>query len=256
MISTHDIHKSYNAIEVLRGISVEFPARKITTIVGASGAGKTTLLQIIASLEKADSGTVTFDGVNITKFKDKQLSAFRNRKIGLVFQQHNLLPEFSILENVMLPALIAGRSKSAARRDAREWLERLGLGDRLDHKPSQLSGGECQRASVARAMINRPPVILADEPSGSLDTENRRILHQIFFDLRDEFGTTFVIVTHDESLAADSDRIVRLRDGMIDEIVDAMAPVSVEEPLQEETGIEDKPVENNTIENILPSEQQ
>lgn len=222
MIIANNIHKSYGNVEVLRGISLEIPDGKISTIVGPSGAGKTTLLQILASIEKADSGTVTYGRENISKLKDKALSHFRNQNIGLVFQQHRLLPEFNIVENVMMPALIAGKTKNEAKKAATEWLTRLGLADRLTHRPSELSGGECQRASVARAMINNPQVILADEPTGSLDSENRQRLHRIFFDLRDEFGTTFVIVTHDETLAADSDRIIRLKDGMIEEIKDTI----------------------------------
>ena len=220
MIKIDNINKSYNKVKVLNGVTLDIPDGRITTIVGASGAGKTTLLQIMASLEKADSGTVKYDDIQITRLKDKALSRFRNRHIGLVFQQHRLLPEFTIVENVMMPALIAGESHSKARQSAEKWLTRLGLEDRLSHRPGELSGGECQRASVARAMINNPKVILADEPTGSLDTENRQHLHNIFFDLRNEFGTTFVIVTHDETLAADSDLIVRLRDGVIDEIID------------------------------------
>lgn len=232
MIEVKDIHKSYNNIHVLKGISLHIPSGKITTIVGASGAGKTTLLQIMASLEKADRGSVVYDSADVTAMREKELAAFRNRKIGLVFQQHRLLPEFTIVENVMMPALIAGKSKSEARKSAEQWLERLGLGHRLTHRPGELSGGECQRASVARAMINRPDVILADEPTGSLDSENRSQIHRIFFDLRDEFGTTFAIVTHDESLAADSDRIVRLKDGQIESITDAeKSPEPSEEEL-------------------------
>lgn len=213
MITVEDIHKSYGNVEVLRGISLNIPKGKISTILGPSGAGKTTLLQIMASLEKADRGTVTYEGVDITHMKDRRLSAFRNANIGLVFQQHRLLPEFTALENVMMPALIQGKSNKEAHRLASDWLHRLGLEDRADHRPSQMSGGECQRASVARAMINNPKVILADEPTGSLDSENKLRLHKIFFDLRDEFGTTFAIVTHDETLAADSDLIIRLKDG-------------------------------------------
>lgn len=229
MIEVIDIYKSYNNVRVLNGVSLSIPAGKITAIVGASGAGKTTLLQIIASLEKADAGRVLFDGKEITRLKDRELSRFRNKTIGLVFQQHRLLPEFTIVENVMMPALIAGISRGKARAMAQKWLEKLGLGDRLKHRPSELSGGECQRASVARAMINDPDVILADEPTGSLDTANRQQLYKIFFDLRDELGTTFAIVTHDESLAADSDRVVRLRDGLIDEIIDAPQPLVTED---------------------------
>lgn len=220
MIKVSDIHKSYGNVEVLRGISLDIPRHSVTTIVGASGAGKTTLLQIMASLEKADRGSVSYDGRVITTLNDRELSRFRNRNIGLVFQQHRLLPEFNIVENVAMPALIAGVSKRQAKEMAAEWLSRLGLEHRLSHRPSQLSGGECQRASVARAMINNPAIILADEPSGSLDSENRMQLHKVFFDLRDKYGTTFAIVTHDESLAADSDRIIRLKDGQIEEIIE------------------------------------
>ena len=220
MIVTEGISKTYNNIEVLRNVSITIPDHKITTIIGASGAGKTTLRQIIASLEKPTAGRVTYNDTDITKLKDKELSRFRNRNIGLVFQQHRLLPEFSILENVMMPALIDRRPKAEAKKEAAEWLDRLGLSHRLSHRPSELSGGECQRASVARALINHPLFILADEPSGSLDTENRRRLHRIFFDLRNEFGTSFAIVTHDETLTADSDRVIRLKDGAVEEITD------------------------------------
>lgn len=221
MITVNDIHKSYNTIEVLRGITLSVRSHKLTTIVGPSGAGKTTLLQIMASLERADSGTVRYGDVDITKLNDRELSTLRNTRIGLVFQFHRLLPEFSILENVMMPALIAHTPRDKAAAEARTLLDRLGLGHRLDHRPTQLSGGECQRASVARALINNPDVVLADEPSGSLDSENRRNLHRALFDLRDEFGTTFVIVTHDESLAADSDTVIHLVDGRIQSIIDA-----------------------------------
>lgn len=221
MIIVNDIHKSYNTVEVLRGITLSVRRGKVTTIVGPSGAGKTTLLQIMASLERADSGSVKYGDIDITRLKDRELSAFRNTRIGLVFQAHRLLPEFTILENVMIPALIAHTPRRRAEADARQLLERLGLGARLEHRPGQLSGGECQRASVARALINNPDVILADEPSGSLDSENRRNLHRAFFDLRDELGTTFVIVTHDENLAADSDTVVHLVDGRIESILDA-----------------------------------
>lgn len=215
MISVRNIHKSYGGIEALAGVTFDVAPSKLTTIVGASGAGKSTLLQIMGSLEKADSGEVLYEGTDITRVGEKELSRLRNKYIGLVFQQHRLLPEFNIVENVMMPALIGGVSRAKARRMATEWLSRLGLADRLSHRPSELSGGECQRASVARAMINNPRVILADEPSGSLDTANRKVLHDTFFDLRDSFGTTFVIVTHDESLAANSDMIIRLKDGRI-----------------------------------------
>lgn len=218
MFSVVDIHKSYGTVEVLKGISLDIPRGRITSIVGPSGAGKTTLLQIMASLERPDSGKVLFNDKDISGLNDKALSRLRNRSIGLVFQQHRLLPEFTIVENVMMPALIGGKPTRKARAEAEEWLVRLGLEHRLTHRPAELSGGECQRASVARAMINRPDIILADEPSGSLDSENRQALHKIFFDLRDDFGITFAIVTHDESLASDSDIIVRLRDGLIESV--------------------------------------
>lgn len=218
MITARDIHKSYNQVEVLRGVSLAIRRNRLTTIVGPSGAGKTTLLQIIASLEPADSGSVLYGDTDITRLKDKALSRFRNTRIGLVFQNHRLLPEFSILENTMMPALILGKGRRAAEAEARKLLTRMGLGNRVEHRPAELSGGECQRASVARALINRPDVILADEPTGSLDSENRRQLHRIFFDLRDELGTTFAIVTHDENLAADSDTVIHLKDGLIEKI--------------------------------------
>lgn len=219
MIAVDNIHKSYNAIKVLRGVTLTVDRGKITTIVGPSGAGKTTLLQIMASLERADSGSVRYGDTDITRLKDKELSAFRNRSIGLVFQQHRLLPEFSILENVMMPALIGHTPRRRAEDDARRLLDRMGLSHRLDHRPAELSGGENQRASVARALVNNPGIILADEPSGSLDSENRQKLHRTFFDLRDDLGTTFVIVTHDESLAADSDTIIHLVDGRVESVI-------------------------------------
>lgn len=221
MIIVQDIHKSYNNVEVLRGITLSVRRGKVTTIVGPSGAGKTTLLQIVGSLEPVDRGTVMYGDTDITTLKDKELSRFRNKNIGLVFQAHRLLPEFTIMENAMMPALIARTPVRQAEQEARKLLERLGLGHRLNHRPSQLSGGENQRASVARALINHPSIVLADEPTGSLDTENRRQLHRIFFDLRDELGTTFAIVTHDENLAADSDTVIHLRDGLIESIYDA-----------------------------------
>lgn len=221
MIIVQDIHKSYNNVEVLRGITLSVRRGKVTTIVGPSGAGKTTLLQIVGSLEPVDRGTVMYGDTDITTLKDKELSRFRNKNIGLVFQAHRLLPEFTIMENAMMPALIARTPVRQAEQEARKLLERLGLGHRLNHRPGQLSGGENQRASVARALINHPSIVLADEPTGSLDTENRRQLHRIFFDLRDELGTTFAIVTHDENLAADSDTVIHLRDGLIESIYDA-----------------------------------
>ncbi|MBO5084390.1 MAG: ABC transporter ATP-binding protein [Bacteroidaceae bacterium] len=215
MIQLHDIRKSFGSLQVLKGIDLTINQGEIVSIVGPSGAGKTTLLQIIGTLDHADSGRVLFDGVDVSVYNEKQLSAFRNRHIGFVFQFHQLLPEFSAVENVMMPALIAGASMADARRRAMEMLDFLGLIDRATHKPAELSGGEKQRVAVARALVNRPQVLLADEPSGSLDTQNKAELHQLFFDLRREMGQTFIIVTHDEELAATTDRTIRLRDGLI-----------------------------------------
>lgn len=218
MIELTDIHKSFGSVEVLRGISLQVSEHVVTSIVGPSGAGKTTLLQILGTLDRPDSGRVVYDGMDISSLGDARLSAFRNANIGFVFQTHRLLPEFSLLENVMMPALISGKSQKAARQRAEELLVRLGLSDRFTHKPAALSGGEAQRGAVARALVNNPRVVLADEPSGSLDSANRRELHKLFFDLCRDFGTTFVIVTHDESLAADSHCIVRIEDGRISNI--------------------------------------
>lgn len=218
MIKLHDIHKSYGKVEILRGIDLDLHRGEIVSIVGPSGAGKTTLLHIIGSLDRPDSGTVEFEGKDIFKMSDNQLARWRNASIGFVFQFHQLLPEFTMLENVALPALIGGMSRNEAMKRAQELIDYLGLTDRASHKPSELSGGERQRAAVARALVNRPGVVLADEPSGSLDSVNRRELHRLFFDLRRDLGQTFVIVTHDESLAADTDRIIQMRDGLIHEI--------------------------------------
>ena len=215
MIQLHDIHKSFGSVQVLKGIDLTINQGEIVSIVGPSGAGKTTLLQIIGTLDRADSGRVLFDGVDVSLYNEKLLSAFRNEHIGFVFQFHQLLPEFSAVENVMMPALIKGDSMADARRRAMEMLEFLGLTDRADHKPAELSGGEKQRVAVARALVNRPQVILADEPSGSLDTQNKEELHRLFFDLRRDLGQTFIIVTHDESLAATTDRTIHLRDGLV-----------------------------------------
>lgn len=215
MIQLHDIHKSFGSLQVLKGIDLSINQGEIVSIVGPSGAGKTTLLQIIGTLDRADSGRVLFDGVDVSLYNEKQLSAFRNEHIGFVFQFHQLLPEFSAVENVMMPALIKGDSMADARRRAMEMLDFLGLTDRATHKPAELSGGEKQRVAVARALVNRPQVILADEPSGSLDTQNREELHRLFFDLRRDLGQTFIIVTHDESLATTTDRTIHLRDGMV-----------------------------------------
>jgi len=215
MISTKGITKSYGELKVLKGIDIEIKAREVVAIVGASGAGKTTLLQIIGTLDRPDNGLITYNGTDISKLKGKALAAFRNNNIGFVFQFHQLLPEFTALENVCIPAYIAGRSKSEAETRASEILGFLSLSDRLEHKPSELSGGEQQRVAVARALINNPSVILADEPSGNLDSENKNELHKLFFKLRDTFGQTFVIVTHDRQLANMSDRILQIKDGLI-----------------------------------------
>ncbi len=215
MIQLSDIHKKFDRLEVLKGVSLEIANSEVVAIVGPSGAGKTTLLQIMGSLERPDSGKVFYDGTDIFKLSDKKLAAFRNRNIGFVFQFHSLLPEFSLEENVALPALIGGEKRETAMSRARELLDYMGLTERLLHKPAQLSGGERQRAAVARALINNPGVILADEPSGSLDSANRAELHRLFFDLRRDRGQSFVIVTHDESLAASADRTIHLLDGKI-----------------------------------------
>jgi lipoprotein-releasing system ATP-binding protein len=215
MIQLHDIHKSFGTLEVLKGIDLTINQGEVVSIVGPSGAGKTTLLQILGTLDRPDSGQVLFDGIDVAQYKEKQLSAFRNEHIGFVFQFHQLLPEFTAVENVMMPALIGGASMNDAHQRAMEMLDYLHLTDRATHKPAELSGGEKQRVAVARALVNRPQVILADEPSGSLDTHNKEELHQLFFDLRDQLGQTFIIVTHDEQLAATTDRTIRLRDGRV-----------------------------------------
>lgn len=215
MIEAKHIIKRYGDLEVLRGVDVTIGQAEVVTIVGPSGAGKTTLLQIIGTLDRPDDGTVTYDGVNVLGLKGRELAQFRNRNVGFVFQFHQLLPEFTTLENVAIPALIGGEKRDAAYNRAKELLDYLHLTDRLEHKPAQLSGGERQRVAVARALINRPKVILADEPSGSLDTANKQELHRLFFQLRDEMRQTFVIVTHDETLAGEADRILRMKDGII-----------------------------------------
>jgi lipoprotein-releasing system ATP-binding protein len=215
MITTAGITKSYGELKVLKGIDITIQKGEVVSIVGASGAGKTTLLQIVGTLDRPDSGSVMYNGSDVSRLRGKTLSAFRNANIGFVFQFHQLLPEFTALENVCIPAYIAGKSKNEAEKRAQELLGFLNLTERLDHKPSELSGGEQQRVAVARALVNNPSVILADEPSGNLDTENKNELHKLFFRLRDNFGQTIIIVTHDRQLAAMSDRILQIKDGMI-----------------------------------------
>lgn len=216
MIDIKGITKSFGSLQVLKGIDLHINKGEVVSIVGPSGAGKTTLLQIIGTLDRPDSGTVTVDGIDVGSLSSRKLSEFRNLHIGFVFQFHQLLPEFSALENIMIPAYIAGKSPKKAKARAKELLDFMGLSERASHKPNELSGGEKQRVAVARALVNNPAVILADEPSGSLDTKNKAELHQLFFDLRDKFGQTFVIVTHDESLASITDRTIKMRDGMLE----------------------------------------
>lgn len=215
LISAKNIQKSYGALKVLKGVNIEIKAGEIISIVGASGAGKTTLLHILGTLDLADSGSLSIADTEIASLNSKKLSAFRNKKIGFVFQFHHLLPEFTALENVCMPAFIAGTDKKIAEEKAKELLGFLGLTDRMEHKPSELSGGEQQRVAVARALVNDPAVILADEPSGNLDSATAKELHQLFFTLREKFGQTFVIVTHNEELADMADRKLVMKDGMI-----------------------------------------
>lgn len=215
MIQVEGIIKSFGQLQVLKGIDLNINKGEVVSIVGPSGAGKTTLLQIMGTLDRADAGRVIINGTDVSRMKEKELSAFRNREIGFVFQFHQLLPEFTALENVTIPALIKGVSATEARSQAMDMLKFLGLADRASHKPAELSGGEKQRVAVARALINNPSVVLADEPSGSLDTKNKEELHNLFFELRDKLGQTFVIVTHDEGLAGQTDRTIHMLDGRI-----------------------------------------
>lgn len=218
MIALKGIERSFGELRVLKGISLEIPYGEVTSIVGPSGAGKTTLLQIMGTLDRPNGGSVLYDNVDVMQYKDKQLSKFRNENIGFVFQFHRLLPEFTMLENVAMPALIGGMPRRQAMDRAMELISYMGLADRAGHKPAELSGGECQRTAVARALVNKPKVVLADEPSGSLDSRNRRELHSLFFDLTRETGVTFVIVTHDEALAAECDRVIHMHDGLIEAV--------------------------------------
>lgn len=216
MIQIENITKSFGDLQVLKGVNLSIGKGEVVSIVGPSGAGKTTLLQIIGTLDKPDAGSIRFNGEELTRLGSKRLAAFRNKHIGFVFQFHQLLPEFTALENIIIPALVAGRKRKEAEAEALELLNVLGLSERANHKPAELSGGENQRVAVARALINHPDVVLADEPSGSLDSHNKEELHKLFFELRDRLGQTFIIVTHDERLASYTDRTIRMVDGVVE----------------------------------------
>lgn len=240
MIEVQGITKSFGQLQVLKGIDLSISKGEIVSIVGPSGAGKTTLLQIMGTLDKPDTGMVTINGTDVSRLRSRELSRFRNSHIGFVFQFHQLLPEFTAVENIMIPALIAGKSSRTARERAMELLDFLSLRERAGHKPKELSGGERQRVAVARALVNDPSVVLADEPSGSLDTKNKVELHQLFFDLRDKFGQTFVIVTHDVQLASLTDRTIKMRDGVLEleteEVVDEKSEVEELEAKEHKDG--------------------
>ncbi len=233
MITTQGITKSFGSLQVLKGIDLHIDKGEVVSIVGPSGAGKTTLLQIIGTLDRPDTGSVCIDGIDVSHLNKRRLADFRNHHIGFVFQFHQLLPEFTAMENIMIPAYIAGVSHREAKQRAQELLDFMSLSDRASHKPNELSGGEKQRVAVARALINQPAVILADEPSGSLDSKNKEELHQLFFDLRDKFGQTFVIVTHDEQLANITDRTIHMRDGLLEtsptETIDTIGTINTME---------------------------
>jgi lipoprotein-releasing system ATP-binding protein len=219
MIQIENLTKSFGDLQVLKGVNLTIERGEVISIVGSSGAGKTTLLQLIGTLDKPTGGTIRFDGEDLGRLNSKRLAAFRNKHIGFVFQFHQLLPEFTALENIIIPALVAGRKRSEAEAEAMQLLQVMGLEERAHHKPAEMSGGENQRVAVARALINHPDVVLADEPSGSLDSKNKEELHKLFFDLRDRYGQTFVIVTHDEALASYTDRTLHMVDGVIQNVI-------------------------------------